>query len=128
MKQPPRLSEAEWEVMKVVWQRSPGPSSASEVIAALSRSTVWSAATVKTLLNRLLHKGALRHEKAGKAYLYFPACTEKACRGAATESFLQRVFDGSLSPLLAHFASSRRLSRAELDELESLLRKKKGTK
>ncbi len=120
----PRLADAEWEVMKALWRRGPGArgATAAEVAAELEAPTGWSAATTKTLLNRLLKKGLLRFEKEGKAYLYFPARTEAECQGAAADTFLRRVFDGSLSPLLAHFAASRKLTRAELDGLEKVLR------
>jgi len=117
----PQVSPAEWDVMKVIW-RQPGPSPAHAVIDALSGPNEWSAATVKTLLNRLVRKGALRFEKKGKAYLYSAAVTEAECQAAEAESFLDRVFDGSLSPLVAHFTRARRLRKAELDELENLLR------
>ncbi len=120
----PRLTDAEWEVMRVLW-RAARPLAATEAAAALEGSTGWGAATVKTLLNRLLKKGALHFEKEGKAYLYLPAFAEGAFQAAAADTFLERVFDGSLSPLLAHFAATRRLSRTELEELEQLLRKGK---
>ena len=117
----PRISDAEWEVMKVVWRQS--PCSAHEVVSALAPSKTWSVGTIKTLLNRLHSKGALRFEKVGKSYLYHPAVTEDRLRAAETESFVDRVFDGSLSPIIAHFARSRKLSEQDLDELERILRK-----
>jgi BlaI family penicillinase repressor len=116
----PRISEAEWDVMKVIWPNS--PCSAHEVVAALASSKAWSVGTIKTLLNRLHSKGALRFEKVGKSYLYHPAVTEEQLRGAETESFVDRVFDGSLSPMIAHFARMRKLSDGDLDELERILR------
>jgi BlaI family transcriptional regulator, penicillinase repressor len=124
MKQPPRISDAEWDVMKIVWKRKE-PCSAQAVIDALKRTNAWSDATVKTLLNRLVKKGALTFEKEGKAYLYSPAATEAECRAAETETFLERVFDGSLSPLIAHFAKARGLQKKDLEDLEELLRKSK---
>ena len=123
---PPRLSDAEWEVMKALWRRAPSRASAAEIAADLEGPTGWTAATTKTLLGRLVKKGLLRFEKEGKAYLYSPARTEAECQGAAADTFLRRVFDGSLSPLLAHFAASRKLTRAELDELERVLKAAQG--
>lgn len=122
MKSSPRISEAEWLVMKVVWKKS--PCSAQQIIDALSSSTDWSATTIKTLINRLLRKGVLDFEKQGKAYLYSPVRTEEECRGNEAQSFLDRVFDGALSPMLAHFVRSRRLSPKELQELERILKGK----
>lgn len=111
--------------MKLVWRRTPTTSTASELVAELAGPTGWSEATVKTLLNRLHKKGALGFTKEGKSYLYFPAVSEEECRSAASDSFLNRVFDGSLSPLIAHFVSSQKLSLTEIGELERLLEKTK---
>jgi len=124
MNSSPRISDAEWEVMKIVWKRR--CCDARQVIDDLSSSESWTSATVKTLLNRLLTKGLLRFEKSGKAYLYSATVTEKACRAAEAETFLKRVFDGALSPMLAHFVQSRKLRPEEVAELEKLLRKKEG--
>jgi BlaI family penicillinase repressor len=117
----PRVSDAEWEVMKVIWRQA--PCSAHEVVSALASSKSWSAATIKTLLNRLHSKGALRFERVGRSYLYHPAVTEDRLREAETESFIDRVFDGALSPMIAHFARSKRLSEQDLDELERILKR-----
>ena len=127
MKEAPRISEAEWEVMKVVWKQS-SPSLAQEIIQTLTRNTTWSPATIKTMLNRLVAKGVLQYERAGKAYLYSAAVTESECCAAEADSFLDRVFDGSLSPLLAHFVRSRRLTGKELESLEQILRGRKPGK
>jgi len=126
MKGAPRISEAEWEVMKVVWKKA--PCRAHEVIQTLSTTARWEAATIKTLLNRLIAKGALRFEKAGRSYVYSPAYTEEECRGAEADSFLHRVFDGALSPMISHFVRSRRLTQKELDALEKILQERKREK
>jgi BlaI family penicillinase repressor len=115
-----RLSEAEWEVMKAVWRRK--SCSAQEIAGRVAPRNAWSPATVKTLINRLLRKGALHFEKAGRAYLYSAAWSEEQCRRRETASFLNRVFDGALTPMLAHFVHSRRLGRKELRELERILK------
>jgi BlaI family penicillinase repressor len=116
----PRISEAEWEVMRAIWPHA--PCSSAQVVSTLAGSKAWSVGTIKTLLNRLHSKGALRFKKVGKAYLYFPVVTEDQLRSAETESFVDRVFDGAFSPMLAHFARSRKLSEADLAELERILR------
>ena len=126
MKESPRISEAEWQIMKIIWQR-PGIA-AQEVITELEPTTRWSPATIKTLLNCLLRKGALRFEKEGKAYCYHPLASEEECRKAESDSFLSRIFDGALSPMLAHFIRSRSLSKNELAELEALVRKERMRK
>ena len=123
MKDAPRISEAEWEVMKVIWKRF--PCLAQEIIQALTGSARWGPATVKTMINRLVGKGALRYERTGKSYLYSPAVTEEECRAAEADSFLHRVFDGALSPMLSHFVRSRHLTQKDLDALEQILRERK---
>ena len=126
MKAAPRISEAEWEVMKVVWRKS--PCLAQDIIQVLSGSSKWSPATIKTLLNRLISKRALHFAKTGKSYLYSPAYTEEEFRAAEADSFLNRVFDGALSPMISHFVQSRQLTPKELDSLEKILRERKRTK
>jgi BlaI family penicillinase repressor len=119
MKHVPRISDAEWTVMKVLWARSPLP--AQEVVDAVADTEQWHPKTVKTLLNRLVKKGALDFTQQGRAYLYRPLITEAACATAASEAFLDRVFGGSLKPMLAHFVEHKRLSSKEMNELKRLL-------
>ena len=122
MKTIPRISDAEWIVMKVLWNRS--PLSAGEIIEALAQSEHWAPKTVKTLLTRLVKKGALGFSQEGRAYLYRPLVTESACTTAASEAFLSRVFGGSLQPMLAHFIGGKKLSAKQIQELKRLLDEK----
>lgn len=116
----PRVSDAEFEVMKVLWGRSPQTS--QEVIDALKGGRDWTPQTVKTMLNRLVKKGALAFDKDGKNYLYRPAVGRDACVAAESASFLDRVFDGAVGPLLLHFAKGGKLDGKELEELKRALR------
>ena len=122
MKAHPRISESEWQVMKVLWARS--PASAGDIIESPGLKGVMHPQTVKTLLNRLIKKRALGFKKDGRAYLYFPRVEESECLTATSESFLDRVFGGSLKPMLAHFIEHDKLSAAEIGELKRLLDKK----
>lgn len=108
--------------MKTCWAKP--ASTAQEIIDTLAARDQWHPKTVKTLLNRLVKKGALGFRKEGRAYLYHPLVSEKDCVTWASESFLERVFGGSFQPMLAHFLENRRFSRAELDELKELLKRK----
>ena len=121
MKPLPDISEAEWQVMKVCWAKS--PASAQEIIDQLGAQADWHPKTVKTLLNRLVKKRALGFEKEGRAYLYHPLVAEKDCVTAESKSFLDRVFGGSLQPMLAHFVENKNLSPKEITELKRLLKK-----
>jgi BlaI family penicillinase repressor len=120
MKKIPRISETEWEVMKVVWEKA--PCSAGQIIAALHQHDVaWHPKTVKAFLTRLVKKKALGFKLDGRAYLYHPLVRQSECAEAASVSFLERVFGGSFQPMLAHFVARKRLSREEIRELKKLL-------
>jgi BlaI family penicillinase repressor len=122
MKSFPRISGAEWQVMKAVWQHS--PCTADEIIARLAKSDPTShPKTTRTFLNRLVKKRALAFEREGRIYLYKPLVTERECIDAASESFLERVFGGSLKPMLAHFIEQKKLSPQEIRELRDILNK-----
>jgi BlaI family penicillinase repressor len=123
MKRVPRISDTEWELMKVVWAQ--GPCSAGEIIEALvQRDPSWHPKTIKAFLNRLVRKGALAFRKEGRAYLYHSAVKEEACVEAASRSFLERVFGGSMKPMLAHFVEHKKLAPEEIRELRRLLSQK----
>ena len=116
----PRISETEWEVMRVVWAQH--PVTASEIIERLAQvDASWHPKTARTLLARLVKKKALDYEPQGRSYVYEPLVTERECIAAASASFLDRVFGGALQPMLAHFVEARRLTGKELEELKQLL-------
>lgn len=121
MKLRARITEAEWRLMKLLWARS--PLTAQDLAQATAKE--WSESTVKTLLNRLVRKGALEHRKVGKAFLYSPAVSEEDCRALEGASFIERVFGGSLSPMIAHFVESGNLTDDELADLERMVRRKR---
>jgi len=118
----PRISDAEWLVMTVLWERS--PLAANEVVEALGAKSGWSAATIKTMLNRLVRKGALKFKAEGKRYLYFPAVSRDACVRSETRSLVDRLFGGATATMLAHFVEDARLSQEEIERLRRLLDEK----
>jgi BlaI family transcriptional regulator, penicillinase repressor len=121
MRKMPRISETEWEIMKVVWSRA--PCSAGEIIEALRQTDAsWHPRTAKAFLNRLVKKKVLGFSKEGRAYVYRPLIRQEECVDAASESFLERVFGGSLQPMLAHFVRRDKLSADEIRELRRLLK------
>jgi len=125
MKRLPRISDAEWLVMKVLWSR-PGLT-ADEVVEALKDKVAWSARTIRTLLNRLLQKRALKYEKEGRKYRYFPAVKEEHCIRQERRSFVQRVYGGTIAPMLAALIDDAELSPEDVKELKRILdRKGKG--
>jgi BlaI family transcriptional regulator, penicillinase repressor len=121
MSSPPRISETEWEIMRIIWDRS--PRSASEIIATLqTEDKIWHPKTAKTLLGRLVKKGALEFDRDGRAYLYRPVVSEDECVRAVSESFLKLVFDDSVQKLMVHFAQNKQLSAKEIRELKEILK------
>lgn len=119
MEQPPPISNAEWLVMKVIWARS--SATAVEVVEALKGETSWKPKTIMTLLNRLAKKGVLRFEKEGRAYRYYPVVGEAETIRAESRSFVERVYGGALTPMLASFLEEAELSQEEIDDLKRLL-------
>jgi BlaI family penicillinase repressor len=112
LKSIPRISEAEWIVMKVLWERS--PQTANEVTEALDSRTDWKPKTVKTLLSRLVRKKALGFQRAGKSYLYRPLVSEEACTRARRRTLLRRVHDGAITPMLAAFIEDEDLTPEDI--------------
>lgn len=115
----PQISDAEWTVMKVLWDRS--PLSSREVVAALEKDTTWKPKTIHTLLARLVRKGALAARKEGREYQFQPAVAAEDCQRSETRSFMERVFDGEMAPFLACFVRDNKLTRAEVEELKRIL-------
>lgn len=113
------ITDAESRVMDVLWQSS--PLGADEVVAALTDSTGWQDKTVRTLLNRLLRKGALKHQQDGRRYLYSPAVSRADYLNQESRSLVDRLFNGRVAPLVAHFREQEELSADDVAELRRLL-------
>ena len=118
----PTISDAEWEVMNVLWDAS--PRTANDVVNQLAARRGWNPRTVKTLLNRLVNKRALAFEAQGKRYLYHPVVSRDQCVRAESRSFVARVFGGAVGPMLAHFVSQADLTADEIEQLKRVLAEK----
>jgi BlaI family penicillinase repressor len=123
-----RISPAEWEVLNIVWDRAPITS--PEVYQALADDREWHPKTVNTFLARLAEKGVLAAEREGKTNVYTPLLTREQCVQQESENFLQRVFRGALTPMVAHFVEHSDLTDNDIAELQKLLKRraKKGTR
>ena len=121
MKQIPKISESEWQVMKLLWAKS--PSTANEIVEALP-ATTWKPKTIKTLINRLVKKQALGYEKKGRQYHYYPLVDKAECIGTESRSFLKRVYDGATKPMLAAFLENEDLSPKDIKDLKQILNRK----
>jgi BlaI family penicillinase repressor len=113
------ISDAEWQVMNVVWDAQ--PLTAQEVIARLADQADWAPPTVKTMLHRLVRKGVLTYERQANRYVYRSRVRRSDCIKQASRSFLDRVFGGESAPLLAHFLRSANLSPDEIAQLRQIL-------
>ncbi|HEX7830393.1 MAG TPA: BlaI/MecI/CopY family transcriptional regulator [Thermoanaerobaculia bacterium] len=118
----PPITDAEWEVMNVLWEQS--PSTAIEVVDALRGRMEWHPKTVKTLLGRLVKKGVLRFREEGNRYVYTPAIPRQRYVREESATFIERVFGGETTPAVMHFVRNTRLSKEDIDELRKLLDEK----
>ena len=121
MKILPQISEAEFEVMKIVWKHA--PISTNEITDRLVQATTWSPKTIQTLIKRLVSKGALTYEKQSRVFVYTPLVDEDEYIGQESKSFLNRFYGGNISAMLSAYLDHGRLSDAEISTLRSLLSK-----
>lgn len=115
------LSNNEWKLMGRLWERS--PRTITELTADLREETGWSKNTIITMLSRLEAKGAVRHEEGARAKAYYPAVDRETAARAETESFLGKVYGGSLGLLVSAMVESRALTEEDLAELSAILEK-----
>ena len=114
-----RVTDAEFEVLDALWQDA--PAAASEIFDRIKKKTGWSAQTVKTLLARLVDKGAVAHEPDGRRYLYRPLLSKDNYARDAASTIVDRLFGGRAAPLVANLADSGKLSAKDIAELETIL-------
>lgn len=117
----PQISEAEFEVMKIVWKYA--PISTNEITDRLLKTTSWSAKTIQTLIKRLVTKGALTYEKQGRVFVYTPLVEKNEYINQQSNSFLNRFYDGNISAMLSSYLENNQLSETELRNLRSILSK-----
>jgi BlaI family penicillinase repressor len=122
MKTIPRISNAEWAIMKQLWAHH--PQTANKIAQTLCQERDWKPKTVKTLINRLLAKEVIGFTKKGREYFYFPKVEEDACIQEASQNFLHRVFDGAVKPMLASLIESEPLSDKDIRDLKRILNQK----
>lgn len=118
----PQISEAEFEVMKIIWKYA--PISTNEITEKLLQTTNWSPKTIQTLIKRLVTKGALTYEKQSRMFVYTPVVKESEYIGQESSSFLNRYYDGDITAMVSAYIENDKLSESELDTLRSLLSKK----
>ena len=119
MKALPQISEAEFQVMKIVWEHA--PVSTNQVTEYLARTTKWSPKTIQTMLKRLVQKKALTYDKEGRVFIYTPLIGQEDYVNQESRHFLQRFYNGNLVSMMTAFLDMEELSQQEVDELKELL-------
>jgi BlaI family penicillinase repressor len=114
------ISEAESVVMQIFWARGALPT--EEVVAALESHQKWQESTVKTLLNRLLNKGALRARKDNRRYVYSPVLTQDEWLSTESHGFVDRLFGGRVAPLVSYFSQHKKLTKKDIEDLKQLIK------
>lgn len=116
-----QLSGSEWELMKILWDKAPAT---ANQIAELTPQ--WHPKTVRTMLIRLQKKGAVEYEVIDGIQNFKPVHNREYCESSATQSFMERVFDGALTPMIAHFTRQQKLTAEEKKALIALLQDNKA--
>lgn len=119
-----KLSDGEWKLMALLWEKA--PRTVTELVRAAAGDTGWTKHTVITMLNRMEAKGAVRFEAGERAKQFYPAVERRRTALAETESFLQRVYGGSLGLMVNTMVRDKGLSEAELNELYNILKEAEG--
>lgn len=123
MKNLPKISDAEWQVMKILWANT--EITANEIVEKLATTTEWKPKTIRALLSRLLNKKAISFKADGRTYLYYSLVTESECVQVESKSFVNRFFGGSVQLMIANFIEDDNLSDETLEELKRILERKK---
>lgn len=128
MKDKQKISEAEYEVMKVIWENF--PISTNEIIEKFENKSEWSPKTIQTLISRLVKKGIITYEKQSRVYIYTPLISENEYINQESKSFLDKFYNGTINSMVLNFIEEDALSDEDIDELKKILdkSKKKGEK
>ena len=118
----PSISEAEFQVMKVIWGKS--PVSTTEVVTELEKTTDWKPKTIQTLLSRLVKKDVLSFKREGRVFVYTPLVKESDYLSQESDSFLKRFYNGTLNAMVVNFLDQDRLSDDEIERLREILEKR----
>lgn len=118
----PSISESEWEIMNVLWDKA--PQTANDIILSLQESTNWKPKTIRTLLDRLVQKDVVGVNKDQRVYTFYPLYSQEECQRAETESFIKRIYGGTMKSMLVQFIHEDTLSDDDINELRTILNKK----
>jgi len=117
-----KISDAEWRIMKVLWEES--PVNTTQIINSLKSETSWSPKTIHSLISRLIKKEALGVDKLSSPHQFYPLVSKEDCVKEETGSFIQKVYDGSYYHMVANFISNEKMSENEIEYLKKILNEK----
>lgn len=117
-----KISDSEWEIIKIIWSNP--NCTAMFIIEKLKNNREWKPKTVKTLIRRLVDKGAIGYEQDGREYKYYSLIDEKECKVQEGKSFIERVYNGSIKAMVLNFIESENLSKKDIEDLRDVLNKK----
>lgn len=123
MKSLPQISDAEFEVMNIIWKYA--PINTNDIVERLSRDKDWSPKTIQTMLFRLEKKGVITHEKESRIFVYSPLISKSAYLELEGNTFVDRFFDGALSQMVLNYLNQNELTNDEIDDLQAVLDKKR---
>lgn len=115
----PQISEAEFEIMKVIWKNA--PISTTEITERLTKTTSWSPKTIQTLIKRLVMKRAITYHKQSRVFVYTPLVQENEYIGHESNSFLKRYYNGDITAMLSAYIENDKLSETDIESLRSIL-------
>lgn len=121
MKALPQISEAEFEVMKIIWKYA--PINTNEITEKLTKTTTWNPKTIQTLIKRLVTKGVISYEKQSRVFVYTPLIKEKDYIGQESHAFLERYYSGDITTMVSAYIEDKKLSASEIDTLRDILSK-----
>ena len=114
------LTPTEWNLMECLWAAS--PRTGRDAVEYLKETVGWSRSTTLTMLRRMTEKGLIRCEEAEGMHVYYPEISREEAALRETESFLSRVYQGSVSTLMSAITHRQKLTRDEIDELYAIIR------
>lgn len=118
----PQISEAEFEIMKVIWDNN--PINTNEIVDIVTKSSEWNMRTIHTLIARLEKKGAISHKKEGRIYIYSPVVKKEDYVKSESKSFLNKFYNGAVNKMVMNFIENDMLSQEDIQELRNILNEK----
>ena len=118
----PTISEAEYEVMKIIWAKA--PISTTNVVMELTKTSTWTPKTIQSLLGRLVKKGALAYEKDSRVFVYTPLVKEEDYLEKESETFLKRFYNGTINSMVVNFLDKNKLTKEDITQLKKILEDK----